>query len=98
MENKRSFERKKIDISSTYEWNGIKCPCFITDISSGGMGLRVKGTLAFGDIISVKLGKENIKATVVRVDGAIVGTSFKDLPEKQLYYILDFEMELQNSQ
>ncbi len=94
MVEKRSFERKRIEISSFYEWNGIKCPCSIVDITSEGIGLLVKGCLALGDTINLKLGNENITVSVVRVNGSNIGTRYKDIPENQLNYILNFEMQL----
>ena len=91
------FEKKIHEISSFYEWNGIKCPCTITEISSASMKMIVKGCLETGDSIKVKAGNENIPARVGHVNGEDIELYYKDVPQNQLNYIFGFVLELSKS-
>lgn len=88
---KRRAERLQLQISAFYEWNGITCPCNIIDISSVGIGMRVKGILEAGDQIVVILGKHNLKSKVVRVDGNIVGVAFEAISTDELNDIISLK-------
>jgi len=85
---KRRAERLQLQISATYEWSGITCPCQIIDISSVGIGMRVKGILEIGDQVVVILGKHFLNSKVVRVDGNIIGVAFEAITPEQLEDII----------
>ncbi len=93
---KRNFDKKIHEISSFYEWNGIRCPCLITNITSTGIEMLVKGCLAIGDLINIKVGNENLSATVSRVDGEKIEIHYKDVPQEKLDYMFAFVLEMSN--
>ncbi len=86
---KRKYERRPLQMPSVYILNDIQCPCHIIDISSQGIGMRVKGYLEIGDVVKIVLGKLDILAKVVRVEGNIIGVMFDLLTDEQLNYILE---------
>ncbi len=90
-EEKRVAERKPLILDAEYELQGVLCPCQIVDVSTQGIGMRVKGILMVGDKINIILDKHTIVAKVVRVDGNIVGVTFEKLSDKDLDYILNLK-------
>lgn len=86
--DKRKYERKPMQMPATYILNDIECPCHIIDISSQGIGMRVRGCLETGDLVKIILGNMKLNAKVVRVDGNIVGVMFELLTDEQLNGIL----------
>jgi hypothetical protein len=91
MLERRSFERRPLQLNANYKFNNIEYPCTIVDISLQGMGLRVKAALAVGDILEVLIEKQIIPAKIVRVDGNIVGIKYDLLTDEQLEYIINLK-------
>ena len=87
--DKRKFERRPLQMPAVYIWEGIECPCHVIDISSQGIGMRVKGCLAKGDVVEIVLGRLRLKSTVVRVDGNIIGVTYDLLTTEQLNEIIE---------
>jgi hypothetical protein len=90
-EEKRGAQRRPLILDAQYNLGGSLCQCQIIDISSIGIGMRVKGILVAGDKIDIVLDKNNISATVVRVDGNIVGVKYEKLPDEILDYIINLK-------
>lgn len=88
---KRIYERISLQLPAVYILNGTECPCHIVDISLQGIGMRVRGALDKGDTLRIILGRLDLKSTVVRVDGNIVGVTFDQLTEAQLNEILSIK-------
>lgn len=97
MPEKSRFEKKIREISSFYEWNGIKCPCIITDITSSSIKMVVKGCLEKGDSVSVKVGNEYIPSKVAQADGEDIEAHYQDVPQTKLEYIFSFVLEQSKS-
>lgn len=88
---KRKAERKPTNINAFYDLNGIQGSCEISDISSTGLKMRVKGLLYEGDHINIKIDNQIYKSIVANTNGNIVGVRFEKLSDTQLNYIMKLQ-------